>query len=89
MIERKGVKIAKLLNWTVFKIDGKNQIGAPDRVFAKGNCYCFIEFKGLCEPLSAKQKHTHSIMREQGVNVEVVRTLTAFKALLWGMEILV
>ena len=60
--------------YVVFKINGNNQRGAPDRVFLKNGRLVFMEFKARGGRLSKHQKHYWDLLIKQGFRYEIVKT---------------
>lgn len=54
-IERAAVKHAKKLGIGTYKIQGRHNKAAPDRLFFKGNKCLFVEFKAPGKPLTELQ----------------------------------
>ena len=75
-LEGKVCNLFKSNGWIVFKINGNNQRGAPDRLFLKNKKLVFIEFKARNGRLSQHQKYYWDLLIKQGFQYEIVKPMS-------------
>lgn len=68
-VEMPVVRRAEAAGWFVRKVQWVNRIGAPDRVFIKGNRTVWIEFKDAGKKPRKAQELEHDRMRAAGAEI--------------------
>jgi len=81
-IESKHRDRARQQGWVVEKIIQTGRGGFPDRFYARGGRVVLLEFKRPGGRVGKQQKLRHDELREAGVEVHVVYSITAAEAIL-------
>ncbi len=71
-IEQKVRNYARKKGWWVRKFTAPGRKAVPDRIFAKGGTVIFMEFKAPGKKPTKLQEIEHELMRQAGLQVEVV-----------------
>ena len=74
-LQRKISRKLKSLGWMCYKFSSPGHNGVPDLICIKDGKTLFLEVKTPTGRLSKLQAHTHSLMRDHGANVYVVKTV--------------
>ena len=81
-IESKHRDRARAQGWVVEKIERTGRGGFPDRFYAKGGRVVLMEWKRPGGRIGKQQQLRHKELREAGVEVHVVYSITAAEAIL-------
>jgi len=81
-IESKHRDRARQQGWFVEKIEKTGRGGFPDRFYAKLGRVVLLEFKRPGGRVGKQQKLRHDELREAGVEVHIVYSVTAAEAVL-------
>jgi hypothetical protein len=83
-LQNKCIRKAKALGWLAYKFASPANRGVPDVIFIYDGRVVFIEFKNPDGKgrLSALQKHTINLMRNNGAQVFVVDSEDHFNAII-------
>lgn len=75
-IERKHLEIARANGWVVEKIERTGRGGFPDRFYAKQGRIVLLEWKRPGQRLSKQQELRHRELKDAGVEVYTVYSLS-------------
>lgn len=81
-IEKNSCALFRNDGWLVRKFTSPSQRGVPDRIMFKDGATVCIEYKQLGKKPTKLQEREHRLLREQGIPVFVIDSVTKARELL-------